>query len=107
MIMARRFLRFFPALFGLSASFQRCAGVAALCLLSVASARAVTCITQAEMKEPERAALVAAVRALASRIQANDPNGVKAATIPSVANNFGGIASAIVCMRSDVQSFFA
>ena len=102
MTMARRILRFFPTLFGLSGSFQRCAGAAALCLLSVASAHAVTCTTQAEMKEPERAALVNAVRSLAGRIQANDPNGVKAATIPSVASNFGGIASSIQRLSPDL-----
>jgi hypothetical protein len=74
----------------------------ALCLLSATSAEAVTCTTQAEMKEPDRTAIVTAVRAIASRMQANDANGVKAATIPSVAGNFGGIASSIQRLNPDL-----
>jgi hypothetical protein len=93
--MEHRFLRWFVAPFGLSWSFRRFAGAAALCLVSAASANAVTCTTQAEMKGPDRDAIVTAVRSIATRMQANDANGVKAATIPSVAGNFGGIASAI------------
>jgi hypothetical protein len=54
------------------------------------------------MKEPERTALVNVARSLASRIQANDPNGVKAATIPSVAGNFGGIAASIQRLSPDL-----
>jgi hypothetical protein len=54
------------------------------------------------MKEPERAAIVNAVRGIASRMQANDPNGVKAVTIPSVASNFGGIASSIQRLSPDL-----
>ena len=102
MTMARSFLRWFVVPFGLSWPFQRCAGVAVLCLASAVSANAVTCTTQAEMKEPERAAIVTAVRAIASRMQANDANGVKAATIPSVASNFGGIASSIQRLSPDL-----
>jgi hypothetical protein len=100
--MARRFLRWFVAPSGLSCSFQRFTGAAALCLLSVTSANAVTCTTQAEMKEPDRTALVTAVRAIASRMQASDANGVKASTIPSVAGNFGGIASSIQRLSPDL-----
>ena len=65
------------------------------CLAGTGSARAVSCTTQAEMKEPARAAIVAAARNLATRMQANDVNGVRAATVAAVASNFGGIASAI------------
>jgi hypothetical protein len=54
------------------------------------------------MKGPDRDAIVTAVRAIASRMQANDANGVKAATIPSVAGNFGGIASSIQRLNPDV-----
>jgi hypothetical protein len=54
------------------------------------------------MKGPDRDAIVTAVRAIASRMQANDANGVKAATIPSVAGNFGGIASSIQKLNPDV-----
>jgi hypothetical protein len=100
--MERRFLRWFVAPLGLSWSFRRFVGAAALCLLSATSAEAVTCTTQAEMKGPDRDAIVTAARAIASRMQANDANAVKAATIPSVAGNFGGIASSIQRLNPDV-----
>ena len=102
MTMERSFLRWFVAPLRFSCSFPRCAGVAALCLLSASGARAVSCTTQAEMKEPERAALVSAVRAIASKVQTNDASGVKAATIPSVASNFGGIAASIQRLSPDL-----
>jgi hypothetical protein len=47
------------------------------------------------MKQPDRDAIVTAVRAIATRMQANDPSGVKAATIPAVASHFDGIAASI------------
>ena len=100
--MERRFLQWFVAPLGLSRSFRRFVGAAALCLLSAASAEAVTCTTQAEMKGPDRDAIVTAARAIASRVQANDANGVKAATIPSVAASFGGIAASIQRLNPDV-----
>ena len=100
--MERRFLRWFVAPFGLSWSVPRFVGAAALCLLSATGAQAVTCTTQAEMKEPDRTAIVTAVRAIASRMQANDANGVRTATIPSVAGNFGGIASSIERLSPDL-----
>jgi hypothetical protein len=70
-------------------------GAAALCLFSVGHSYAVSCTTQAEMKEPERTAIASTARTLAAKMQANDVNAVQAATIPSVASNFNGIASSI------------
>jgi hypothetical protein len=67
----------------------------ALCLLLAGNAYAVSCTTQAELKEPERAAIALAAHSLATKMQANDVNGVRATTIPSVASNFNGIASSI------------
>lgn len=78
-------------------------GAAVLCLLSGVKGYAVTCTTQAEMKEPERSALVAAARDLATKVQANDINGVKATTLASVASNFDGIASTITTLVPDLQ----
>jgi hypothetical protein len=99
MTMARRFLEWFvPVPFGL----RQYVGVAALFLLSATTARAVTCTTQAEMKEPARATLVTAVRAIAGEMQANNANAVKAVTIPSVAANFGGIAASIQKLNADL-----
>ena len=75
---------------------------AALCLFSASSAYAVSCTTQAEMKEPERAALVSTAHTIATDMQANNASAVKAATIPSVASNFNGIASSIQKISSDL-----
>ena len=68
---------------------------AAFCLACASQAHAVSCTTQAEMKEPARTAIMTAARSIAQKTQANDVNGVRAATIASVAGNFGGIANAI------------
>ena len=64
---------------------------------------AVSCTTQAEMKEPERTALVSAARDLATKMQANDINGIKAETLASVASNFDGIASTITTLSPDLK----
>jgi hypothetical protein len=81
---------------------SRCVAVTALCFLSAASAYAVTCTTQAEMKEPERSAIATAARAIAAKVEANDANAVRAVTIPTVAGNFGGIASTIQRISPDL-----
>lgn len=89
--------RRFPHRFVLSAlqPFAKQIGLAALCILTAASARAVTCTTQAEMKAPERDAIVSSARSLALKVQAGDVNGVQGMTIPSVASRFSTIASSI------------
>jgi hypothetical protein len=90
------------SLFGLKGSFRALLGAAALCLLLAGNAYAVSCTTQAEMKEPERAAIALAAHSLAAKMQANDVNGVRSATIPSVATNFNGIASSIQKLNPDL-----
>jgi hypothetical protein len=69
--------------------------ILAAVVLTGASARAVSCTTQAEMKEAERTAMVNAVNGLAAKVQAGDVAAVKAMTIPAVASNFAGIAASI------------
>src|ERR1700742_1775399 len=94
--MVRRILRWFDLRpFGLSWSMGWRVGAAVVCLLSATDAFAVSCTTQAEMKGPERDAMVAAARAIASNVQSGNVSGVRAATIPSVASNFDRIASTI------------
>ena len=75
---------------------------AAVCFLMARSAYAVSCTTQAEMKEPDRAAIALAAHSLTAKIQANDVSGVKASTIPSVASNFNGITSSIQKLFPDL-----
>ena len=74
---------------------SRVIGAAAVCLLSVTQLHAVSCTTQAEMKEPVRTSIAAAARQLATKMQAADVNGVRSQTIPGVASNFDRIAATI------------
>jgi hypothetical protein len=102
--MVRRILRWFVlGRFRPSWSFGWRVGAAVLCLLSVSDAYAVSCTTQAEMKGPQRDAIVAAARAIATNMQAGNVNGVRAATIPSVASNFDRIASTIQSLGPALQ----
>jgi hypothetical protein len=102
--MVRRILRWFVlGLFGPSWSIGWRVGAAVLCLLSASNAYAVSCTTQAEMKGPQRDAIVAAARAIATNMQAGNVNGVRAATIPSVASNFDRIASTIQSLNPALQ----
>ena len=84
-------------------SFLKPLSIAAVCLLSTASALAVSCTTQAEMKAPDRDAMVSAARSIAQKMQAGDVDGVKASTIPSVASRFNGIASSITRLQPELK----
>ncbi len=55
------------------------------------------------MKQPDRMAIADAARLIATKVQATDVNGVKAATIPSVASNFDGIASTIQAVAPNLS----
>jgi hypothetical protein len=102
--MARRILGWFArGLVRPSWSVGWRVGAAVLCLLSVSDAYAVSCTTQAEMKGPQRDAIVTAARAIATNIQSGNVNGVRAATIPSVAGNFDRIASTIQNLSPALQ----
>jgi hypothetical protein len=102
--MVRRILRWFSlGPFGLSWSVSWRVGAAALCLFSATGAYAVSCTTQAEMKGPDRETIVTAARMIASNMQSDDINGVKAATIPSVASNFDRIASTIQTLSPSLK----
>jgi hypothetical protein len=68
---------------------------AAACLLSAIQLHAVSCTTQAEMKDPLRSSIANAARQIATRMQAADTNGVRSQTIPAVAANFDRIAATI------------
>jgi len=59
---------------------------------------------QAEMKEPDRTAIVNASRSIASQVQSGDANAVKAQTVPSVAANFAAIASSIEAVSPKITS---
>lgn len=69
--------------------------VAVLLTAAVPNSYAVTCTTQAEMKDADRQAIANAASQLAVKVQSGDANGVKAETIASVANSFQNIANSI------------
>ena len=58
-------------------------------------ARAETCITQSAMTATERDALATAARSLAAKVQAGDTSGLRAATVPEYAKDFGGIGDVV------------
>ncbi len=58
-------------------------------------ARAETCITQSAMTATERDALATAARALATKVQAGDTSGLRAATVAEYAKDFGGIGDVV------------
>ena len=66
-------------------------------------AHAVTCTTQSQMTEAQRAAYVQAVHLLAGDIQSGNTAGVKANTIASVAARFDGIAGTIQSVNPLIQ----
>jgi hypothetical protein len=69
--------------------------VSALLASPSVSRAAETCTTQSQMQAAERDALAAAAAALASKIQANDANAVRSATIAEFRTDFSAMASEI------------
>lgn len=77
---------------------------AAALLLVSSAAVAVTCTTQSQMTDAQRSTFVKVARDIALQVQAGDVEGVKKATIPSVAAQFGGIASTIQTIAPDIKN---
>jgi len=78
-------------------------GLLAVGLLAVGIARAEVCITQSQMTATERDALVAAARGLAEKVQANDVNGLRAATVSEYAKDFAGIGEIVGTTAAHVK----
>ncbi len=74
---------------------SRCAIAAVLMLLVSPFALAVACTTQSQMTEADRASLSQSAKSLAELVQAGNSAGLKAVTIPSVAERFDPIAAAV------------
>jgi hypothetical protein len=66
-------------------------------------ANAVTCTTQSQMADAQRAAYAQAVRNLATEVQAGNVAGVKANTIAAVAAQFDSIAGTIQSIAPNLQ----
>jgi hypothetical protein len=79
-------------------------GLAVAAFFCVATqAHAVTCTTESQMTNAERAEYVRALRALEAPMQAGNTEGVKALTIAPVAASFEGIAQSIQTLSPQIQ----
>lgn len=67
----------------------------ALLLALTPSALAVSCTTQSQMTEAQRNSLATSAKSLGALVQAGNTAGLKAETIPSVAERFDAIAAAV------------
>jgi hypothetical protein len=72
-------------------------------LLPGGMASAVTCTTQSQMTEAQRAVYVQSAQGLAAEIQSGNVSAVKASTIPSVAAQFDSIAGTIQSISPSIQ----
>jgi hypothetical protein len=66
-------------------------------------ARAVSCLTESEMTNAQRADFVRSLRALESPMQAGNTAGVKSLTVAPVAAAFDGIAQSIESLSPQIQ----
>jgi hypothetical protein len=73
------------------------AGIALLAagILFAEAAGAEVCTTQSQMAAADRDALAAAAQGLAAKVQANDVNGLRAATVAEYAKDFSGIGDVV------------
>src|SRR5215472_11217866 len=91
-------LRFRAGLFALPVSLIACIGVL------VPAAEAASCTTQSAMNPVERSTLSGAARAMLTQVQNGDLQGLKAATLPAVAADFGGIAQSVQALQPHVRA---
>lgn len=64
------------------------------------------CTTQAQMSPVERNAIVDASRSMMLQVQNGNVDGLKTATLPSVAADFAGIAASVQSLAPQVQQAF-
>jgi len=72
-------------------------------LVVVSAAWGESCTTQSAMTGTDRDALVGVARGLAEKIQAGDAEGVRAATVPEYAKDFGSVQSAVASTSAKVK----
>ena len=78
-------------------------GLLMLGLLAGGVGSAEVCTTQSQMTPVDRDALAAAARGLAAKVQANDVNGLRAATAVEYAKDFGGIGEVVGSTSAHVK----
>jgi len=78
-------------------------GLLAAGMLLAGVAAAEVCTTQSQMTASDRDALTAAALDLAAKVQANDVSGVRAATVPEYAKDFGGIGGVVGSTAAKVK----
>ena len=76
---------------------------AILLCIPATTALAVSCTTQSQMKESDRAFLVQAARTIAGNVQSGNIAGVRAQTIASLAAQFDSITSTIQTVQPQLQ----
>src|SRR5947209_8675948 len=74
--------------------------------LGAPAAFAANCTTQAIMNPADRNAIADSARSMMLKVQNGDVQGLKAATLPAVAADFGGIASSVQALQPLVQPAF-
>jgi hypothetical protein len=100
---ASRLFRRIPRFFSSYRHFAPIACAIAFFLAFAMRAKAVSCVTESQMNNAQRAEYIRALRALEAPIQAGNANGVKALTIPPVAASFDGIAQSIEALSPQIQ----
>jgi hypothetical protein len=78
-------------------------GLLAAGMLVAAVTSAEVCTTQSQMTATDRDALAAAARGLAAKVQANDVNGLQAATASEYAKDFSGIGAVVGSTAAKVK----
>jgi hypothetical protein len=78
--------------------------VSALLASPLAARAAESCITQSQMQPAERAAVAAVATGFAQKIQANDANGVRSATIAEFRTDFSAMADEIASTAPHLAS---
>lgn len=71
--------------------------------LILPAAWADSCTMQSQMPAPQRDQLSQFVKSIASDVQTGNLQAMRAATLPAVASNFGGIANSATQLKPDVQ----
>ena len=71
--------------------------------LSASSAIGATCTTASQLTAAQRDTLSGVARSMMGQVKNGDTEGLRAATIPAVASNFGGIASSADALKPILQ----
>jgi len=83
--------------------FASCAVLLSACAMLPSAARAAACKTQSQMTVPQRDALSSVARIMVGEVQSGEEEALRLNTIPSVADDFSGIASSVDSLKPLIQ----